>query len=128
EQLRGLAGVIRTSRNLNGELSLREVQLSETELGNSSFGARRAYVASGRNNVVGFDGLLGVSALHVRQVSFDFERRRFTWQTQDSWIPTLAGDDTRDCSPAQARAAMSQALIRLEPACGQTHPRPMSPQ
>src|SRR5438270_727345 len=35
EQLRGLAGVIRTSRNLNGELSLREVQLSETELGNS---------------------------------------------------------------------------------------------
>jgi predicted aspartyl protease len=128
DRLRSLAGVIRTSRNLNGEISLREVQLSETELGNSSFGARRAYVASGRNNAVGFDGLLGVSALHVRQVSFDFERRLFTWQAQDSWIPMLAGEEPGNCTPAEARAAMSQSLLRVQPGCSQNRPRRMSPQ
>ena len=126
--LRSLAGVLRTSRNLHGEFPIREVQLTETELGNSSFGAHRAYVASGHYDGYGFDGLLGVSALHVRQVSFDFERRLFTWRSQDSWIPTMAGEDPRNCTPSEARAAMSQSLLRIQPGCGQAHPRRMSAQ
>jgi len=126
--LRNLAGVLRTSRNLQGNFPIREVQLSETKLGNSSFGARRAFIASGGNHQIGFDGLLGVSALHARRVSFDFERRLFTWQSQDYWIPTMAGDDPHNCTVAEARAAMSQSLLRIKPGCGQKHPRPMSPQ
>jgi predicted aspartyl protease len=124
--LRGLASVLRTSRNLKGAFALREVQLSDIQLGNSSFGARRAYVASDHNKNLSFDGLLGVSALHPRQVSFDFEHRRFNWQSQDTWIPSMAGDTPNNCSVAEARAAMSQGRLRSPSRCEGTHPRPMS--
>jgi predicted aspartyl protease len=127
-RLRGLAGVLRTSRNLKGEFALREVQLSDVQLGNSSFGARRAYVTTDRNRSLSFDGLLGVSALHVRQVSFDFEHRRFTWQSQNTWIPTMAGEVPDNCTVAESRAAMSQSLLRSQPNCMGTHPRRMSAQ
>jgi predicted aspartyl protease len=126
--LRALAGTIRSLRNLNGILPLREVQLSDTQLGNSSFGAKRAYVASDHNNNLTFDGLLGVSALHVRQVSFDFERRLFSWQSGGTWIPTMSGEGAGNCSPTETRAAMAQSLLRLNPGCAGTHPRPRSAQ
>lgn len=127
-RLRSLAGKIRTSRNLNGAFPLREVQLSDTQLGNSSFGARRAYVAAGGNNQLRFDGLLGISALHVRQISFDFERRLFTWQSGGSWIPTMTGEDLGNCPLAGARAAMTQSPLRSDPGCAGIHPRRMSAQ
>ncbi len=127
-RLRGLAGVLRTSRNLKGELALREVQLSDVQLGNSSLGARRAYIATDHNNSLSFDGLLGVSALHVRQVSFDFEHRRFTWQSQNTWIPTLAGEVPDNCTVAEDRAAMSQSILRPKPSCMGKGPQRMSAQ
>ena len=127
-RLRGLAGVLRTSRNLKGEVALREVQLSEVQLGNASLGARRAYVTTDHNSSLSFDGLLGVSALHVRQVSFDFEHRRFNWQSQNTWIPTLAGEISDNCSMAEARAVMSQSVLRTKPICTGRHPRRMSVQ
>src|SRR5581483_3982803 len=122
-----LPGVNRISQNLNGEVALREVQLSETQLGATSFGAKRAYVASDRNRAAPFDGLLGVSALHVRQISFDFERRLFTWQGQDSWIPTMTGAEPGNCTVAEARAAMSQGLSRIRPGCIERHPQRLAP-
>lgn len=128
DSLRNLPSVRRVSRNLNGELALREVQLSETELGSSSLGARRAYVASNADRNIGFDGLLGVSALRVRQISFDFERRRFTWQVQDSWSTTLTEADPGNCTIAGAQAAMSQSLLRASDSCSSRMPRRRSAQ
>lgn len=127
-RLLGLASVLRRSRNLQGEFALREVQLSDVRLGNSSFGARRAYVAADHNNGLSFDGLLGVSALHVRQVSFDFERRRLTWEAQETSAPSMAGEVPGNCTAAEARAATSESLVRSQAGCQESHPRPMSAQ
>jgi hypothetical protein len=100
ESLRSLDGVNRSSSNLNGAISLREIEVGDTRLGESALGARRVYVASDRNPHFGFDGLLGVAALGVRQVAFDFEHRLFTWQTQEAIAPAALQSNRLDrCRP-----------------------------
>ncbi len=100
ESLRQLSGTRRSSSNLANGISLREINLTDTQLGGLAIGPRQAFVASDPNDHVGFDGLLGVSALQARQIAFDFERHRFTWQTSASPPRSPKGGPDRNCVQA----------------------------
>ncbi|MCI0408903.1 MAG: aspartyl protease family protein, partial [Acidobacteria bacterium] len=66
--------------NINGSVTLKQVELADARLGDLPLPGRRALVldtpAAGIRN---FDGLLGVTTLGVKRVEFDFERRVLRW-------------------------------------------------
>ncbi len=76
-----------SSWNMSGQFSMKIIQISHSQLGNSGLGGLRAYLTADQSQGLGFDGLMGVSMLRAAQISFDFERRLFTWQARNSKIP-----------------------------------------
>jgi predicted aspartyl protease len=80
-----LAGVrtasAKTSSNVGGESQLLEVQLPAARLGASDLGNQKAYLlATSAQAVPDFDGLLGVAALGLKRLAFDFDRQTISWQ------------------------------------------------
>jgi predicted aspartyl protease len=72
----------RTSTNMGGgELRLKRVVLATTNLGKTDFGQQNAFVVEDQEDSSGdFDGLLGTSALGLKQIAFDFQRHTFSWK------------------------------------------------
>jgi predicted aspartyl protease len=71
----------RISSNLGGDFPLQCVLLATTNLGQTDFGQRNAFVVEDQEDESReFDGLLGPSALGLKQIAFDFQRRTFSWK------------------------------------------------
>ena len=71
----------RTSSNMGGEIRLQRVLLATTNFGETDFGQQNAFVVEDQEDESReFDGLLGPPALGLKQISFDFQRRTFSWR------------------------------------------------
>jgi hypothetical protein len=71
----------RNSSNMGGVFRLQGVLLATTNLGETEFGQQNAFVVEDREDgSCEFDGLLGPSALGLKQIAFDFQRRTFSWK------------------------------------------------
>jgi len=80
-----LAGVrnagVKTSANLGGAAQLEEVRLPAARLGTTDLGNQKAYLlATSAQAAPNFDGLLGVTALGLKRLAFDFDRQTISWQ------------------------------------------------
>ncbi len=70
----------KTSSNMGGESQLREVQLPAARLGANDLGKQKAYLlATSAQALPDFDGLLGVAALGLKRLDFDFARQTISW-------------------------------------------------
>jgi predicted aspartyl protease len=76
-----LAGLARMT-SLGGAAPIPVVRLERLRVGSQDLGPRNAYIAR-ELACCNFDGVLGVSALRVRQIEFDFPRRLVGWQLRD---------------------------------------------
>jgi predicted aspartyl protease len=72
----------RMSSNMGGDFRLQRVILAKTKLGETGFGQENAFVVEDQEEDESreFDGLLGPSALGLKQIAFDFQRRTFSWE------------------------------------------------
>ena len=71
----------KTSANMGGEAPLLELQLPGARLGTTDLGNQRAYLlATSAQALPNFDGLLGVTALGVKRLAFDFDRQTISWE------------------------------------------------
>jgi hypothetical protein len=69
-----------TSSNMGGEFRLQRVILARTKFGETDFGQQNAFVVKDQEDESReFDGLLGPSALGLKQIVFDFQRHRLWW-------------------------------------------------
>ncbi len=66
---------------MGGELRLRHVILARTKFGETDFGQENAFVVEDQEDESReFDGLLGPSALGLKQIEFDFQRHTLSWE------------------------------------------------
>jgi predicted aspartyl protease len=71
----------KTSSNMGGDLTLREVQLKELHLGSADFPRLDAFLLDDSGaEVPGLDGLLGIRSLGLTRVGFDFEKQMVYWR------------------------------------------------
>jgi hypothetical protein len=69
------------SSNMDGDLRLQRVMLARTKFGETDFGQRNAFVVADREDESrDFDGLLAPSALGLKQIAFDLQRHRLSWE------------------------------------------------
>jgi aspartyl protease len=69
-----------SGQNLSGTVVYRKVVLPKARLGTEDVGAQSASVVASQDNVDGgFDGLIGVSVLRPKRLSFDFDRQILGW-------------------------------------------------
>jgi predicted aspartyl protease len=69
-----------TIATFGGDVSLQPVRLSNLRLGALQLPDQPVYLSpSDAGAALGFDGVLGVAALHVQRIDFDFERGRLGW-------------------------------------------------
>jgi hypothetical protein len=70
----------RKSSNMGGDFPLQRVLLATTNFGETDFGQQKAFVVEDQEDESReFDGLLGPSALGLKQIAFDFQRHTFSW-------------------------------------------------
>jgi hypothetical protein len=70
----------RMSSNLGGEVRFQCVILGTTKFGETHFGQKNAFVVEDREDESReFDGLLGPSALGLKQIAIDFQRHTLSW-------------------------------------------------
>jgi predicted aspartyl protease len=71
----------RVSSNMGGDFRLRCVLLATTNFGETDFGQQSGFVVEDEEDQSrDFDGLLGPSALGLKQIAFDFQHRTFSWK------------------------------------------------
>ena len=71
----------RMSSNMGGDFRLQLVLLASTKIAETDFGQQSAFVVEDQEDGSReFDGLLGPPALGLKQISFDFQRRTFSWR------------------------------------------------
>jgi predicted aspartyl protease len=71
----------RMSSNMGGDFRLQRVLLTTTNFGETDFGQQNAFVVEDQQDESrDFDGLLAPSALGLKQIAFDFQRRTFSWK------------------------------------------------
>ena len=71
----------RKSSNMGGDFRLQRVLLATTNFGETDFGQQNAFVVEDQaDESREFDGLLGPSALGVKQIAFDFQRHTLSWE------------------------------------------------
>lgn len=82
DRLPGLRALgAKTSSNLGGDLTLKQVQLKEVRLGRSDFPTLQAFLLENSGgDLPGFDGLLGVRSLGLTRLGFDFARQMISWK------------------------------------------------
>lgn len=74
-------GETKTIYNLAGAVPLKRVPLRGMRLGDLPLSFVSAFVADGSDgSPPGFDGLLGIAALDLKRLDFDFERRTVSWR------------------------------------------------
>jgi len=70
----------RRSSNMGGDFRLQRVLLATTNFGETDFGQQNAFVVEDQEDESReFDGLLGPSALGLKQIAFDFQHHTFSW-------------------------------------------------
>jgi Aspartyl protease len=70
----------RMSSNMGGDFRLQRVILARTKFGETDLGQENAFVVEDQEDESReFDGLLGPSALGLKQIAFDFQRHTFSW-------------------------------------------------
>ena len=70
-----------TANNLSGAFQREQVEVSDVRLGSLHLGRRIAYLANARESVSrDYDGLMGIPALGIKQIAFDFERGVISWK------------------------------------------------
>jgi hypothetical protein len=71
----------RKSSNMGGDFRLQRVLLATTNFGETDFGQQNAFVVEDQEDESReFDGLLGPSALGLKQIAFDFQRHTLSWK------------------------------------------------
>ena len=71
----------RMSSSLGGEVRLQRVTLRTTKFGGTDFGQKNAFVVEDQEDETReFDGLLGPSALGLKQIAIDFQRHALSWE------------------------------------------------
>ena len=71
----------RMSSNLGGDFQVQSVRVAAMHLGDTDFGQQNAFVVEDQaDSSPEFDGLLGPSALGLKRIAFDFQRRTFSWK------------------------------------------------
>jgi predicted aspartyl protease len=71
----------RLSSSLGGEVRLQRVTLGTTKFGGTDFGQKNAFVVEDQEDETReFDGLLGPSALGLKQIAIDFKRHTLSWE------------------------------------------------
>jgi predicted aspartyl protease len=69
-----------TISNFGGDVQLRLVHLADVSVGGMEFRDQPAYLTQANSGAVfDFDGVLGVAALNLQRIDFDFERGRVGW-------------------------------------------------
>jgi predicted aspartyl protease len=67
-------------QNISGSVLFDTIILQNTKLGAEEMGPQRVSVVAGQPNVQsGYDGLVGISLLRPKRLSFDFERQLIAW-------------------------------------------------
>jgi predicted aspartyl protease len=95
-----LAGLARMT-GLGGATPLPVVRLPRLRVGVQELGPRNAYLAR-ESTCCSFDGVIGVSALRVKQIGFDFAHHTLSWQLRDGEIPSMSESAPANCMPASA--------------------------
>jgi hypothetical protein len=71
----------KAASNMGGEAPLLELQLPGARLGTTDLGNQKAYLlVTSAQALPNFDGLLGVTALGVKRLAFDFDRQTISWE------------------------------------------------
>jgi hypothetical protein len=71
----------RMSSNMGGDFRLQRVILARTKFGETDLGQENAFVVEDQEDESReFDGLLGPSALGLKQIAFDFQRHTLSWE------------------------------------------------
>lgn len=69
-----------SGRNISGTIYYGMVILPQASIGKLEVGPQRASVVANQQGAEsGFDGLIGISCLRAKRISFDFERQMFGW-------------------------------------------------
>lgn len=69
--------------NLVGKVKMAETRPANLRLGEADFGEVETFFTDDPSMTqYEFEGLLGISSLHPRQITFDFEHRVFSWQPE----------------------------------------------
>jgi predicted aspartyl protease len=69
-----------TISNFGGDVQLRPVHLADVSVGGMEFHDQPAYLTQADSGAeFDFDGVLGVAALNLQRIDFDFERGRVGW-------------------------------------------------
>ena len=81
-RLTGLCALgTRTSSNMGGDLTLKQVQLRKVRLGTNDFPTLEAFLLDNSGgDLAGLDGLLGVRSLGLTRLSFDFAKQTISWK------------------------------------------------
>lgn len=78
-----LLPVVRTQRanNISGAFEREQVEISDFRLGESELGRHIAYLTNARESVSNdYDGLMGIPALGIKEIAFDFDRGLLSWK------------------------------------------------
>lgn len=83
-RLRGVdyewTGAIGSGQNASGKVGFGAVVLPQAKLGTLEVGPQRASVVTSQRNIASdLDGLMGLSCLRPKRISFDFERQLLGW-------------------------------------------------
>jgi len=72
--------LVGSGRNLSGTVPFEMILLSQARFGTQDVGPQRASVVDTQQRVENdYDGLIGISCLHPKRLSFDFERQSLAW-------------------------------------------------
>ena len=72
---------VQTSTNIAGTFDREQVELSDVRLGSLHRQKQTAYLVRTKEQAAhDFDGLMGIPALGIKQVAFDFERGMLSWK------------------------------------------------
>jgi predicted aspartyl protease len=80
ENVFGSQAKAQTISNFGADVQLRPVHLKDVSVGGMEFRDQTAYVTQASSGAAfDFDGVLGVGALNLQRIDFDFERGRVGW-------------------------------------------------
>ncbi|HEY6770115.1 MAG TPA: pepsin/retropepsin-like aspartic protease family protein, partial [Candidatus Sulfotelmatobacter sp.] len=73
-------GTTGSGQNISGNVAYGNVILPQASIGTQDVGPRRASIVASQQDVESdFDGLLGISSLRPKRISFDFEKQVMGW-------------------------------------------------
>jgi predicted aspartyl protease len=94
--------------NVAGDIVAPEVQLTNFKVGNADLSGSTAVIATVPRSHA-FQGMLGISAFHLKRLSFDFQRRLLSFDLRDSIESVLPNSSS--CETALAAGGCGHALL-----------------